>query len=422
MNILWFTNSACGSIRRFSESVKSGGWMISLEDEIKKCSNINLSVAYISTTKENSFKYDGVTYYPIWKKNPRNKIKRVLSRFTSYEKQDSMLLPKLLKAVDIAKPDLIHIHGTEECYGLIQDVIKDIPIVFSIQGLIAPYKEKYFSGMTFVDVKKYEKYIEKIRQVSVVNDYKSFCYRSEREKHYLANANYVLGRTFWDRNCTLALNPKRKYFIVNEILSDCFYHKRWNKSTFGDTIKLVSTISGGIYKGFETVLKTADLLSKYTDLKFEWHIAGYTEQAKWVKIAEKITRLNSSDYPIKFHGRIDAEDLSNLLISSDIYIHVSHIENSPNSVCEAMLLGMPIIASFAGGTSSLLENGKEGLLYQDGDSFVLAGAIINLCKDPQYAVNLGASAYKIAHYRHDKERVVKELLDGYKSIINDFYL
>ena len=185
---------------------------------------------------------------------------------------------------------------------------------------------------------------------------------------------------------------------------------------------MVSTISGGIYKGFETVLKTADLLSKYTDLKFEWHIAGYTEQAKWVKIAEKITRLNSSDYPIKFHGRIDAEDLSNLLISSDIYIHVSHIENSPNSVCEAMLLGMPIIASFAGGTSSLLENGKEGLLYQDGDSFVLAGAIINLCKDPQYAVNLGASAYKIAHYRHDKERVVKELLDGYKSIINDFYL
>ena len=80
-----------------------------------------------------------------------------MSRFTSYEKQDSMLLPKLLKAVDIAKPDLIHIHGTEECYGLIQDVIKDIPIVFSIQGLIAPYKEKYFSGMTFVDVKKYEK-------------------------------------------------------------------------------------------------------------------------------------------------------------------------------------------------------------------------------------------------------------------------
>lgn len=144
MNILWFTNSPCGSIRRFSGSVKAGGWMISLEDEIKKCLNINLSVAFISKTKEKPFKYDGVTYYPIWKNIPRSKIKRVLYRFTSYEKQDSIILPKLLKVVDVVKPDLIHIHGTEECFGLIQDSVKNIPIVFSIQGLIAPYKEKYF--------------------------------------------------------------------------------------------------------------------------------------------------------------------------------------------------------------------------------------------------------------------------------------
>lgn len=419
MNILWLTLSPCGSIRRNNEVRVIQGWMISLEDEIKKCPNINLSVAYISKTKEEPFKYDGVTYYPIWKNIPRSKIRRVLYRFTSYEKQDSIILPKLLKVVDIVKPDLIHIHGTEECYGLIQDVIKDIPIVFSIQGLIAPYKEKYFSGMSFHDVKKYEKIMEKLRLVSVKNDYKSFCYRAIRENHYLANSKYILGRTFWDRDCTLALNPKRKYFVVNEILRDCFYHKRWNKSYFGDTIKLVSTISGGVYKGFETVLKTVDLLSKYSNLKFEWHIAGYTEQTKWVKVAEKITNLNSSDYPIKFHGRIDAEELSNLLISSDIYIHVSHIENSPNSVCEAMLLGMPIIASFAGGTASLLENGKEGLLYQDGDPYVLAGSVLKVVHNFEYAKQMGIRACNHATKRHDKLKILKELLFAYKEIISD---
>lgn len=420
MNILWFTNSPCGSIRRFSGSVKAGGWMISLEDEIKKCPNINLSVAFISKTKEKPFKYDGVTYYPIWKNIPRSKIKRVLYRFTSYEKQDSIILPKLLNIVDIVKPDLIHIHGTEECFGLIQDTVKNIPIVFSIQGLIAPYKEKYFSGISFHDVNKYEKIMEKLRLVSVKNDYKSFCYRAIRENHYLANSKYILGRTFWDRNSTLALNPKRKYYVVNEILRPEFYAKQWKGFISDNKLKIVSTISGGIYKGFETVLKTAEILKRHSHLEFEWHIAGYTSRSKWVHISEKITNINSEDNNIVFHGRIDAEELSDLLCDSDIYVHVSHIENSPNSVCEAMMIGMPVIASYSGGTSSLLEHEKDGILYQDGDPYVLAGAIVELFQGKNKAIEYGSSARKKAFCRHDKNRILNELISGYNSIIKDF--
>lgn len=420
MNILWFTNSPCGSIRRFSGSVKAGGWMISLEDEIKKCPNINLSVAFISKTKEKPFKYDGVTYYPIWKNIPRSKIKRVLYRFTSYEKQDSIILPKLLNIVDIVKPDLIHIHGTEECFGLIQDTVKNIPIVFSIQGLIAPYKEKYFSGISFHDVNKYEKIMEKLRLVSVKNDYKSFCYRAIRENHYLANSKYILGRTFWDRNSTLALNPKRKYYVVNEILRPEFYAKQWKGFISDNKLKIVSTISGGIYKGFETVLKTAEILKRHSHLEFEWHIAGYTSRSKWVHISEKITNINSEDNNIVFHGRIEAEELSDLLCDSDIYVHVSHIENSPNSVCEAMMIGMPVIASYSGGTSSLLEHEKDGILYQDGDPYVLAGAIVELFQGKNKAIEYGSSARKKAFCRHDKNRILNELISGYNSIIKDF--
>lgn len=418
INILWFSLSPCGSIRRYKETRVTQGWMISLEDEIKKIPNIKLSVAYISFKNEEPYNYDGVTYYPIWKNIPQNKIGRVLYRFIPNKKLDALVLPKLLKIVEFSKPDLIHVHGTEDCFGLIQNKIKNIPIVFSIQGLIAPYKEKYFSGISFNDANKYETFWDKIRLLSVENDYKSFCYRAKREIYYLSNAKYIFGRTFWDKYCTLALNPKRKYFTVNEILRDIFYRVRWNKNSFDDTIKLVSTISGGIYKGFETVLKTMHILSTYADFKFEWHIAGYTKQSKWVKISEKITGLKSSDYSIKFYGRIDAEQLSDLLISSDIYVHVSHIENSPNSVCEAMLLGMPIIASFAGGTASLLANGKEGLLYQDGDPYVLAGSILKIAGNFNYAKQMGNAAFKRAIIRHDKQQIVNELIYAYKEIIS----
>lgn len=418
MNILWFTNSPCGSIRRFSESAKTGGWMISLEDEIKKYTNINLSVAYISTTKESPFKYDGVTYYPIWKHIPKNKIKRVLSRFISYKRQDTIILPKLLDVVDIVKPDLIHIHGTEECYGLIQDVIKNIPIIFSIQGLIAPYKEKYFSGISYSDAKKYEPFIDKIKQVSIINNYKSFLYRSTRENHYLSKANYIFGRTFWDKDCTLALNPKRKYYVVNEILRPEFYTKDWKGYFSTDKISIVSIITAGLFKGMETLLKTATILKEYSNVSFEWHIVGYSSKDKYVQIAEKTTHIKSNNNNITFHGKLNAENLSDLLCKSDIYVHVSHIENSPNSVCEAMILGMPVIASYVGGTASILTNEKDGILVQDGDPYVLSGAILNYIKHPELAFNYAQSAKRKALVRHNRKNIVNELLIAYEDIIN----
>ena len=420
MRILWLTPTPCGSLRRNNGVVTSGSWLISLEDEVKKTKNIDLFVSYISWINENPFEYDGVHYYPVCRNVPANGVKRVLSRMLPYERLDKQIIPQLINVVKVVEPDLIHIHGTEESFGLIAQYVKDIPIVFSIQGLIAPYKEKYFSGMSYHDVRKYEPMYEKLRQLSVINDYKSFCYRAERENNYLSHAKYIFGRTFWDRNCTLALNPNRKYFVVNEMLRKEFYYKRWSKSLFGPKLKLVSTISGGIYKGYENVLKTCQLLSKYAGIKYEWHIAGYDARNKWIGIAEKATKLKSLDYPIVFHGRIDANKLSDLLVDSDIYVHVSHIENSPNSVCEAMILGIPIISSYAGGTSSLLQNDKEGILVQDGDPYVLAGTIIDLFRDFDRAIKLGDAARERAIDRHNKQNIVDELLNGYQAILTDF--
>ena len=141
--------------------------------------------------------------------------------------------------------------------------------------------------------------------------------------------------------------------------------------------------------------------------------------SKWVRICEIMTGLTSKDNNIVFHGRIDAETLSELLCKSDIYVHVSHIENSPNSVCEAMMVGMPVIASYAGGTASLLEHEKEGILCQDGDPYVLAGAIIDFKQHPDKALQYASAARKRAMSRHDKESIVKELLDGYAKILED---
>lgn len=419
MKILWFSLSPCGSIRRDNTQRFVQGWMISLEDEIKNCKEIDLHVAFFSDEEDKAFYFEGVHYHPMLIKRSSNGIKRVLDRWQPMEVNDKKMLPVMLRVVKDVHPDLIHIHGTEERFGLIQDHIKDIPICFSIQGLIAPYEKKYFSGMPYTEATKYESWWDKIRNLSIKADWKSFRFRAKREEHYLKNAKYVFGRTFWDKDISLALNPQRKYFVVDEILRTPFYKKQWTKSEFTKgKLKLISTISGGIYKGFETVLDTARLLKQYSGIGFEWNIVGYDASTKWVHLAEKIKKLRHQDLNINLVGKKNAEELSDLLTASDIYVHVSHIENSPNSVCEAMIVGMPIIASYAGGTASLLKDGEDGKLVQDGDPYVLAGAIVSMYQDFDYAKSCAESAHETALKRHAPKRIADQLINAYKSMLD----
>ena len=62
--ILWFSLSPCGSLRRNGAKKVIQGWMISLEDELKKCRDIDLHVAFFSDTENSSFEFEGVTYHP----------------------------------------------------------------------------------------------------------------------------------------------------------------------------------------------------------------------------------------------------------------------------------------------------------------------------------------------------------------------
>jgi len=423
MNILWLTNSPCSSIERTGGKTILGGWLSSLEKEVLKHSDITLSIAYLSNIKEPPYNYNNVIYYPIYLGSSlrNNKAKKLIESRQTIKQKEQRAIPQILEAIEKCKPDLIHIHGTEELWGKITQYVSKIPIVFSIQGLLAPIKEKYFIGLSKKSVRKFDSFVDKLVKNDVNNLYQSFIYRAARENGYLRYAEYIFGRTQWDSNCTLALNPARKYYLVNELLRDPFYNYKWHSHFCNNSkIRIVSTISGGTYKGFETALHTAHILQTYSKIDFEWHIVGYNKDSKWCKAAELEKRLKVSDYPFVFHGRLDADSLAQLLSESDIYVQVSHIENSPNSVCEAMLVGVPTIASFAGGTSSILKDGEEGILVQDGDPYVLAGSIVHLVQNPDLAMFYSNNAKCRALQRHNPENVYKELLSGYTSILSSY--
>lgn len=65
----------------------------------------------------------------------------------------------------------------------------------------------------------------------------------------------------------------------------------------------------------------------------------------------------------------------------------------------------------------MIENDKEGILVQDGDPYVLAGAIASLANDFGRAKEFAVNAHKRAVTRHNPQRIIGQVLDGYRDIL-----
>jgi glycosyltransferase involved in cell wall biosynthesis len=415
MKILWFANTPCGaSSRLLGKGYTKGGWLSTLEQFLINAEGIELSVAFYWVKKLEPFKERGITYYPVLPSRGGSKFARILARHTDRNDEPTEL-KRLMEVVKTVQPDLIHIHGTEENYGLIQKTV-DVPVVVSLQGVLSAISQKYFSGIPKSVLSKGESFKDKLLGSTISYQHRNIARNAIRERRIMAMTKNIIGRTIWDQQVSRLLAPDSVYHEVQELMRPHFFKAHWKKLAYGQTYRIVSTLGPGVYKGLEVVIQAAQLLSEHTDLTFEWHIAGLDEQSDLVQTTHRWLKIGIKDIPIVYRGSLDQETLTHLLVSSDVYCQTSHIENSPNSLCEAMLIGLPCVASAVGGTSSLLQNAKEGLLVQDGDQFALAGAIKALYSDIKLAVTYGTAARNRALKRHKPEDVLQTVLDLYHSL------
>jgi glycosyltransferase involved in cell wall biosynthesis len=238
--------------------------------------------------------------------------------------------------------------------------------------------------------------------------------QAHREKKIFKITKNFIGRTNWDRRITKVLSPNSNYFHNDEVLKEVFYEGKWQNKLEG-TLQLFTTTGPSIYKGIETLIHCAYLLD-LNNINFNWKVAGLNINDEFVRIAGKSVKKKLSKN-IQFLGRADDNKLKETILNCNIYIAISHIENSPNSLCEALILGAPCIATYAGGTSSLLEDGKNGILIQDGDAYSMAGAIIELKENYNLAINYGINARNKALRTHDKNVIANDLLKIYQDIL-----
>jgi len=97
-----------------------------------------------------------------------------------------------------------------------------------------------------------------------------------------------------------------------------------------------------------------------------------------------------------FTGSLAHSDGLALLKYADVFVLNSTYEGLSHLLIEAFGLGIPIIATSAGGNPEVITDGKNGLLVPPGDTPALVGALDRLLSDEELRARLSASAKKSA--------------------------
>lgn len=410
MKVLWFEVTEPS---RYKEGGKPiGGWQDSLENIVRKYSKIELCIAFMSCHSETK-EIDGVTYKP---------IKFHYSFLEKYTKKYwdifvEKMLPSAIKIIEDYNPDIIHIFGTEWPFGQIAKYTK-VPIVIHIMGAIVPLNNaNYPPGYSKFDI---------IKQCGfnlwkIFTTIKTFIDSNNREyweRNTWHSVSNFMGRTDWDLMISGLLHPDRKYFHVEEALRPSFINSKIKWTNQNKTkIKLITTGCGNFWKGPDMLLKTAKILTEL-NVNFEWNVAGKMPD-NIRTIVEKKEKAKFSNNNVIFLGFVNPEKLSELLVSSTLYVHTSYMENSPNSICEAQCLGVPVVSTNVGGISTLVRNDIDGILVPANDPWQMTNAILELSTDQARLMRYSNNAREYAMSRHNPEHILNQLLNCYKTIIDN---
>lgn len=323
------------------------------------------------------------------------------------------------------RPDIIHIFGTEFPHALAAARAFGKPerTLVGIQGLCNEIAKVYMAGLpeavcrsrTFRDI---------VRQDSLRQQQEKFVRRGEHEIELLRLSGHITGRTRFDREGSLKWNQDAGYHRMNETMRSSFYSGEWK---WEDCHRHRIFLGQGDYplKGFHFLLEAMPLLlAGYPDTKV--YVAGnsivahhtWKEKLKLSAYGKYLLSLMEKYGlwdKVTILGRLCEEEMKDQYLKAAVYVCPSVLENSPNTVGEAMLLGVPVVASKTGGIPDMITDGEDGLLFPVGDTKALAKAIESVF-DKELAGRLSESAKRRARKVHDGESNYRRLLEIYEEI------
>lgn len=331
---------------------------------------------------------------------------------------------------DDYKPDIVHIFGTEygHCLAACRNIDNKGRLLVGIQGLCSVYADSFYADLPG-DVISKPSFRDIIKKDNLVTAHDNYVLRGKMEKESLAIAGNITGRTAWDYHYAQQFGPQAKYHVLNETLRSNFYGCVWNED---EAEKHSIFLSQGDYpiKGLHyMLLAMPDILAKYPDAKV--YVAGNSilkqdkflgriKQSGYAKYINKLIKTNSLQDKIVFLGSLSSEEMKQRYLKSNVFVCCSSIENSANSLGEAMLLGMPCVSARVGGLPSIFDDNIDGEMYEGSslreNAEGIAKCVIDIWSDANKRKEYCANARAHASRTHNPDENYRRLLEIYLSI------
>ena len=411
MRILWLCNMVPG---RVLGDHGRGLWMDHVLDGLLRC-GITMHVLGRSSKASAGVPEDGLSYLAFEEK--------VAYRY--YPALEQVFRRELEKF----QPDVVHIWGTEFGHTLaMMKACQSLGMldrtVISIQGLCAFVPRHHNEGFPDGIIHRYS-IRDLIRRDNLAQQANSYAKRGKLELEALAMARHVIGRTEWDRACTQQVSPDAQYHFCNETMRENFYSGSWNYDSCCK-YRIFAPNWLDPSKGFHYLLEAfPEILRSYPDATI-WVTGKSCYPDTWKDrirlrahhkyLIHLIDKHGLKD-KIYFTGSLSADEMKQAFLNSNVYVLPSSIENSPNTVCESMLLGVPCVSAAVGGLMHMLRHGEEGFLYQSTAPYMLSYYVKRVFAMGKEAEKLGLAAQKHARKTHDSENNLNMLIAIYKTII-----
>ena len=416
MRVLWITNVPTPSIARDANLsiTPYGGWLVQLAEQLRLIEDVKLSFLFAQNEKKDAVagSVDGIDYYGFYK-----------GRFVQ-ENEKEKQHEEFRKFILNSQPEVIHIFGTEKEHSYIAlQVCKAIGIenrvVVSIQGLVSVISKHYYA-----DIPLWVRYGYTIRDVIRGNSRQSkkqFEREGKREEYVLKHVQNVIGRTDWDEACTIRLNPEVHYYKNNETLRQSFYQNQWGYDR-GKPHSIFCSQSTYPIKGIHYVLEALpEIIEAYPDTML--YISGENLRNKptyllslYQKYLLRTIKKSHLENHVVFLGPLQETEMVKAYLDANVFVCPSSIENSPNSLGEAMLLGMPVVSSDVGGVKNMLVHNEEGYVYQHDAPYMMAYYIKKIFANTSDILEMAKRAQMHARVTHNLEKNVSELYSIYKDI------
>jgi glycosyltransferase involved in cell wall biosynthesis len=416
MKIFWFTNVPFtnGSI------ASTGTWIEAMGNALVKLGKVE--ILCISQAKVRCIE-----------KHDYGVIKQWL---VPYEKLGRDGLPcnqtirGIQQLVEKEKPDLIHVWGTENYWGLLTARgIVNGPAILDMQGIVSECARVFYGGLTFAERLSCIGPLEIMRPAkSIFLGRRLFERMSVFEKEIIRGHRFISIQSEWVKSHVLAENPQCTIFKKDLVLRKEFTNSPvWKPAT--KTAKLApviffSSAGSAPYKGFHVLIRAMNILKrKYPHIILKIagdHLKNGVRRSGYIRWIQRLLKDYRIVDNVRWLGPLDASGILMELHDSSLVVIPSFVESYSLAFAEAMYIGIPVVAS---NTAALPELGLDevsALYFQAGNSEDCAGKISRIITEEGLCERLSNSSRELSIRRNNTKFLLDQQTDIYKTVLNKY--